>query len=152
MPLSGKHRSVKTQTQKHCTASCTSTSKTSSVSVTLWSPIYTLQTSPVFHMPCLSMGPVSAHASNQPQSLEVATNCSTPSEVFLMSFFPMASLTNAAQLHSVRQTNTCASLAKHLPSHVLSQACFSRISSLLCLLQQNVPSQVCLRLSHLCPL
>lgn len=56
-------------------------------------------------------------------------------------------LTNAAQLHSVRQTNTCASLAKHLLSHVLSQACFSRISSLLCLLQLHVPSGVGLSLS-----
>jgi hypothetical protein len=35
---------------------------------------------------------------------------------------------------------------------VLSHACFSRASSLLCLLQRNLPSWVCLILSHLCPL
>ena len=40
------------ETNKHCTASCTS--KPSSVSVTLWSPIYTLQTSCVLHGSCLS--------------------------------------------------------------------------------------------------
>ena len=40
------------KTNKHCTASCTS--KPSSVSITLWSPIYTLQTSRVLHGSCLS--------------------------------------------------------------------------------------------------
>ena len=68
--------------------------------------------------------------------------------------------TNGAQLHSVRRTNTCVSLTKNPSSHVLSQACFSRTSFLLCLLQSSVPSRVCLSLSpvstsgifHLCPL
>lgn len=50
-------------------------------------------------------------------------------------------LTNAAQLLNVRQTDTCVLL------HVLSQACFSRTSFLLCLLLLNVPSPVCLILS-----
>jgi hypothetical protein len=40
------------ETHKHCTSSCSS--KLSSVSITLWSPVYTLQTSHVLHMPCLS--------------------------------------------------------------------------------------------------
>jgi hypothetical protein len=56
-------------------------------------------------------------------------------------------LTNAAQLYSVRQTNTWALLAKNPSSHVLSGACFSRKSSLLCLFQWNFPSRVCLSLS-----
>ncbi|EDL19643.1 mCG61979, isoform CRA_b, partial [Mus musculus] len=42
-------------------------------------------------------------------------------------------LTNAAQLRNVRQTNTCVLLAKNLSLCVLSHACFSRTSSLLCL-------------------
>ena len=40
------------ETHKHCTASCTS--KPSSVSITLWSPTYNLQTLCVLHVPCLS--------------------------------------------------------------------------------------------------
>lgn len=40
------------KTHKHCTTSCTS--KPSSVSVTPWSPIYTIQTSRALHMPPLS--------------------------------------------------------------------------------------------------
>jgi hypothetical protein len=55
--------------------------------------------------------------------------------------------TNAAQLRSVRRTNTCISLAKNLLSSVLSHACFSRISSLLCLLHLKIPSQICLSFS-----
>ena len=54
-------------------------------------------------------------------------------------------LTNAAQLHNVRQPKTCVSLAKTLSSHVLLWACFSRTSSTLWLLQQNITSHVCLR-------
>jgi hypothetical protein len=83
-------------------------------------------------------------------SLEAATNCSTPPSFWCVSLYGIP--TNAAQLHKVRRTNTCVLLAKNPPSRVLSQACFSRASSLLCLLQRNVPSQVCLSLSHLCPL
>jgi hypothetical protein len=45
--------------------------------------------------------------------------------------------TNAAQLHSIRQTNTCVSLAKNPSSRVLSHVCFSRTSSLPCLLQHK---------------
>ena len=94
----------------------------------------------------------SACASNQPESLEVTTNCSIPPEVFGGggSIFLYGVPTNTAQLHNVRWTNTCVSLAKNLSSCVLSHACFSRTSSLLCLLQQNFPPQVCLSLSHLC--
>jgi hypothetical protein len=54
--------------------------------------------------------------------------------------------TNGAQLHNVRWTDTCMSLAKNPSSSVLSRVCFSRTSSLLCLLQWNVPSRVCLSL------
>ena len=38
------------------------------------------------------------------------------------------------------------SLAETLPSCVLSRPCFIRTSSLLCLLQRNIPSGVCLSL------
>ena len=51
-------------------------------------------------------------------------------------------LTNAAQLHNARQINTCVSPGKNPSSRVLSCACFSRTSSLQCLLQRKVPSQV----------
>jgi hypothetical protein len=75
-------------------------------------------------------------ASNQPKSVVVATNCSTPPEVFCqVSLYGVP--TNAAQLCNVRQTHTCVLLAKNLSSQVLSHACFSRTSSLLCLPQRN---------------
>ena len=61
--------------------------------------------------------------------------------------FSLWSPDNGAQLCNVRWTNTCVSLAKNPSSRVLSCACFSRTSSLLCLLQWNVPSWVCLSLS-----
>lgn len=53
---------------------------------------------------------------------------------------------NAAQLCNVRRTNTCVLLAKNPSSRVLSHACFSRTSSLLCLPQLNISSRVCLSL------
>ena len=80
----------------------------------------------------------SACASNHPESLEAAANCSTPPEVFWC--ISLYGRTNAAQLCSVRWTNTCVSLAKNLSSRVLSCAYFSRTSFHLCLLQLNIPS------------
>ena len=71
------------------------------------SPIYTLQTSCVTHVPCFSTCNQSVHG--------------VP--------------TNAAQLHSARQTNTCVLSAKNPSPLVLSHVHFSRISSLNCLLQ-----------------
>jgi hypothetical protein len=44
---------------------------------------------------------------------------------------------NAAQLCNVRRTKACMLLSKNPSSLGLSRACFSRISSLLCLLQQK---------------
>jgi hypothetical protein len=143
-------------THAHCTASCTSQPS----SVTPRSPIYTLQTSCALHVPCLNMGLVSAYTSNQPESLQATTNCSTLSgDFWCISFYGVP--INAAQLHNVRQTSV--SLAKNRSSRVLSHACFSRTSSLLCLLPvplkcsfmylpwpfipvstlTNVPSRVC---------
>ena len=70
----------------------------------------------------------------------------TPPEVFwCLSLYGIP--TYAAKLCNVRWTNTCVSLVKNPSSCVLSCACFSRTSSLLCLLQWNVPSWVCLSLS-----
>ena len=59
------------ETNKHCTASCTS--KPSSVSVTPWSPIYTLQTSCVLHVPCLSMCIQSARVLGSGNKLQHST-------------------------------------------------------------------------------
>ena len=65
----------------------------------------------------------------------------------LQKFFWCVSLygvpTYAAQPQNVRQINTCVLLVKNPSSHVLSHACFSRTSFLLCLLQLNIPSRVC---------
>ena len=110
-PLSGKWRSAKTQ--NYCTASCTS--KPCAVSVTLWSPVYTLQTS-VSSM-CLALA-------------------------LILSQHLHGLSTNAAQLHSVKRTNACMFLAENPSLCVLSRACFSRTSFLLCLLQLNIPSWV----------
>jgi hypothetical protein len=83
------------------------------------------------------------YSANQTESTEATRNCSTPSEVF--SAFSLYGVPrNGSQLCNVRQINTCMSLVKNPSSRVLSHACFSRTSSLLYLLQQNVPSQVCL--------
>jgi hypothetical protein len=88
------------------------------------------------------------HSANQPESAEVAINCSIPPDIF---FFWCISLygvpTNAAQLHNVRWTNTCTLLAKYLSSCFLSHACLSRTSSFLCMLCWKLPSQVCISLS-----
>ena len=83
---------------------------------------------PVFHMPCFSMALASAHASSQPESTEVATNCSTPPEVFWCVSLHGVPI-NLAQLCYMRQTSTCMLLAKNPSSHVLSHACLSRTSS-----------------------
>jgi hypothetical protein len=82
----------------------------------------------------LCIGLASARASNQAESLEVARSCSTTSEVFwCISLYGVS--TNGAQLCNERRTNICVLLAKTPSSHILSCACFSRTSSLLCLLQ-----------------
>lgn len=50
------------------------------------------------------------HSANQPESAEVARNCSIPPEDFwCVSFYEVP--TNGNQLHNVRWTNTCVSLA-----------------------------------------
>jgi hypothetical protein len=55
--------------------------------------------------------------------------------------------TNAAQLCSVRGTNTGRLLTENSSSHVLSLTCFSKTPFLLCLLQLHILSWVCLSLS-----
>jgi hypothetical protein len=117
-------------------------------SVFVKSFIYCLQTSHVLYWSCLSMWVcLSRHLStNQPKSVQVSRNCSISAEVFWhISLHGV--LTNEAQLHNISQTNTCESLAKNPSSHFLSCVCFSRTSSLLCLLQRNIPSWVGLSLS-----
>ena len=139
------------ETSKHCTAS--SITKPSSAShLPIKSFLYSLQTSHVLHQSCLRMCLSSAHASvsaditlpiNQPESSEWKRNCSTPPEIlWCVSLYGVP--TKVTQRHIVMWTNTSVSLANNLSSQVLPQACFSRISFLLCLLQCNVASQICL--------
>jgi hypothetical protein len=122
----------------------------------LWSsPIYTFQTSRDLHMSCLSTCIFLSwhHSANQPKSTEAARSCNISLEVFWCILY--GGPTNAAQLCNVRQTNTWVSLTKNPSSRVLSCACFSKTSFLLCLLhksalvfhlcpfQENIPSHVC---------
>jgi hypothetical protein len=61
---------------------------------------------------CLSTSFALANLLPQSESVEAATNFSIPPEVFwCVSLYGI--LTNAAQLHNVRQTNTCMLLAKN---------------------------------------
>ena len=61
----------------------------------------------------------------------------TPPEIFwYVSLYGV--MTNRAQLHYARWTNTCVLLAKNPSLHVLPHVCFSKTSFYLCLLQQNV--------------
>ena len=140
------------ETHNHCTASSISKPSSTSVTVTVCRVLFTpskhhrsstgLASARVLSQHCLSW----RHSANQPKSVEMATNYSTPPEVFwCISLY--GGPTNAAQLHSVRQTNTCLSLAKNPSSSVLSRARFSRTSFHLCLLQWNVSSWVCISLS-----
>ena len=69
-----------------------------------WSPIYTLQASRVLHVPCLSRGFTSARVCISPslqKKQETAAHHHKSFGVFLYGV-----LTNAAQLHNIRQTNT----------------------------------------------
>jgi hypothetical protein len=91
VPLSQNQRTM----NRHCTASCTS--KPSSVSITLWSSIYTLQISRVLHV-------------YLPQHM-----------------YPISpSLQSPNKLHNVSWTNTFVWLAKDPSPYVLSRACLSR--------------------------
>ena len=83
------------ETHKCCIAS--------SVSITPWNPIYTLQTSRVLHVPCLSICIQSAQVHRIP--------------------------TNAAQLWNLRRPNTCVLLAKNPSSRILSQNILSSLSA-----------------------
>ena len=87
------------KTKKQWTTSCTS--RPTTLSITLWSAIYTLQISRVVHVPWLNTCLASAHASNQPKSMEMVRNFRTPLEVF-WSISLYGVLINAAQLCNVR--------------------------------------------------
>jgi hypothetical protein len=88
------------------------------------------------HTSCLSC----QHSANQPRSGR--QEATLPPELFwCVSLCGVP--TSGTQLHNVRRTNTCISLAKNPSSRVLSCAWFSRISYHLCLLQWNIPSRVC---------
>jgi hypothetical protein len=87
-------------------------------------------------VPCHSTG----LASNQPESKEVGKKLQYTTRNFLEYFSGQSS----NKCSSVRWTNSCALLAKNPSSRALSCASFSRTSSLLYLLQWNIPSLVCL--------
>ena len=126
----GSEDQQRCETYKSCTANCASKPRT--VSITSWTPIYTLQITHVLWV------------SGSGKKLQHTTRS------FLVHF----SLCRSNKCSSTMQCkagHTCVLLAKNLSSHVLLHACFSRTSSHLCLLQWNIPSWVCLSLSHLCP-
>ena len=117
LPLSRKKRSAKT-----CLAMQSSTAQPLSLSVESF--VYSLQTSHVLHWSCVSPCVWPQHVSlSQLTSLcqsarEAARTCSMPPEVsWCGSLYGVS--TNGAQLHSVRQANTCVLLAKYLLSCLL---------------------------------
>ena len=135
-PLSGKRRY---ESHKHHAASWTS--KPSSVSIVPWSPIYTLPTSHVYHVPCLGKLILSARVLGSCNKLQHTTG----------SFFVRFSLWSPDKCSSTTQCKVdqyTHVISKESLSRVLSRACFSRASPLLCLLQRNIPpSPGCLSLS-----
>jgi hypothetical protein len=134
------------ETYKRCTASCIS--KPSSTSITVHSVLFILSpntTCPPQVWPqhvSLSQLTSLCQSTRVPESGKKPQH--TTKRCWWISLY--GALTNGAQLRSVRWTGTCMSLAKNPSSHVLSHACFIRTCYLLCLLQQNVSSQVCLGL------
>jgi hypothetical protein len=124
-------------TKKHCTASSTSKpSQPQSLLATFY--LHSLQTSCGLQLTSLCQS-VWVHRSGKK-----ATACY---QKFFLEHFSLWSPENGAQLHNVRRTNTCMLLAKSPSSRVLSRACFGKTCFLLCLLQWNLPSGVCLSLS-----
>ena len=125
------------------------TMEPSSDSIMSWSNICTLQASCVLHLSCLSLGLVSAWILPQHvhpiaahhQKLFGAFLCGVP--------------TKAVQLCSVRQTNTCVSLAENRTFHhvsfrvlafaelPLSCICFSETFLHMSTLAFHIPSCVC---------
>jgi hypothetical protein len=139
VPLSAKGRP---ETTKHCIAS--SMSKPSSPSVTVCGVLFivlpNITSSPQVLPQYVYLSQLTLFCQSA-QVTEVARNCSTPPEVFwCVSLYGVP--INGAQLHNVRQTSACVSLATNPSSRVLSRACFSRTSFHLCPLQLNVPSRV----------
>jgi hypothetical protein len=144
----------RSETKNRCKASSTSKPLLQSAE----SYLYTLQTSRVLLGSCLTMCIALAHESvlanlhvglSQQASLPISLSpqkqqeaTSTPSEVFwCVSLYGVR--TNGAQLCNVRCTNTCVLLSKNPSSHVLSYACFSKISFHSCPPQENTSSHFC---------
>jgi hypothetical protein len=104
------------ETHKHCTVS--SISKPSSAPVTVKSFLYSLQTSHVLYL--ASAGESVSADTTLPIGLNLLKQQETAADH--QKFFRVVSLsgllTNEAQLHNVRRTNTCALLAKNPSSRV----------------------------------
>jgi hypothetical protein len=78
------------------------------------------------HLSCLS--PCISLSWHHSESEEAGRNWNTPEEIcWCISLY--GTPTSAAQLHNVRQTNSCVFLVKNPSSCVLSHVCFSRILS-----------------------
>ena len=71
------------ETHKRCTASCTS--KPGSVFVTPWSPSYTLQTSHVLHVSCLSHVPPISLSPQSPSKCSSITPCKVDQNMYVVS-------------------------------------------------------------------
>ena len=111
VPLSGNRRSAKWKTYRHCTSS--SKSKPRSAFCSCPSRVLPQRV-------CLTQLKSRCHSA---QVHETARNCSAPPEVFCcVSLHGIP--TSAAQLHNVKQTNTCLSLAEN----PLICTCFSLMS------------------------
>jgi hypothetical protein len=139
--------------RKHCKVSYAS--KPPSLSTESY--LYSLQTSRVLHVSCLTMYLASAHESllaKPPVSLYQLTSlCQSPEFMEVMppehyqSFWCISLYgvrTNGAQLLNIWWTNTCVSLVKNPSSCVLLSACFSKTFFHECPLKENTPSCVCL--------
>lgn len=93
------------------------------------------------------------HSANPPSLQKQQASARLPPEVFwCLSLHGV--MTNGAQLHSVRRTNTCVSLLKSTSSYLLLYARFSETFFHLCLFQWHIPSRVCFSKTsfNLCPL
>jgi hypothetical protein len=85
--------------------------------------LYSLQTSGLLHRACLSTCICLGwhHSAYQPKSLEATRTCSTPpGDFWCISLYGV--LTNAAQLHNAKWTNTWSRILHYVSLHLLALA------------------------------
>jgi hypothetical protein len=133
------------KTHKRCVAS--SIRKSSSVSITPWRPIYTLQTSRVLHMPCLA----SAQASNQPQSLEATNKLQHTRDLVCFSLWSSDKGSSTTQYKADQYMHVVSKkILHHVTFHMLALA--EHPLSCVCFSETFLPESALVSLSHLCPL